>query len=91
MKWFEKFKVGQKVKVIRKATHWIYGGTSVSWNSEAMDKTIGKIYKIDFIDKSAGYRLSTGVELGFDYYYPVESLASVKVKGKQLLFNFMKE
>jgi len=89
MAWFDKFKVGQEVKVVRKIDSWrAYGGLGVSWNSD-MDKTIGKAYKIVYIDKHCGYQLQTEKDTyhEYNYWYPVESLAYVK--GKQLLFNFM--
>ena len=88
MKWYEKFKVGQKVKVVKKVNHW----DGADW-VENMNQTVGKIYKVAKIDKSAGYRLSTQIPVAFsatlwDYCYPIESLSCVK--GEQLLFNFMK-
>lgn len=89
MWWYEKFKVGQKVKVVKKVATWRYGSNyGISWNNFLMDKTIGKVYKISEINKDVGYRLRTSVIDGSDYYYPVESLAYVK--GEQLVFDFYK-
>lgn len=99
MKWYEKFKVGQEVKVVKKIASWTFvNGGGTSWTSPEMDKTIGKTYKIKTVKKTVGYQLLTekdfpyehddmGGEIGFNYWYPVESLACVK--GEQLLFNFM--
>jgi len=81
MKWHEKFKVGQKVKVIRKIKYW----NGVSWNSGQMDNTIGKVYTIVQVDEKYGYQLQTHNIYG--YWYPLESLSYVK--GEQLLFSFM--
>jgi hypothetical protein len=99
MEWFEKFKVGQEVRVVKKVPCWVLpddGGTN--WNNEYMDKTIGSVYKIIRIDDFVGYLLFTQISVVsegytclFDYWYPVESLESVNVKGQQLVFNFMKE
>lgn len=89
MKWYEKFKVGQKVRVVRKVDSWNYGGRT-DW-VENMNQTIGKTYKIAEIDKYIGYRLCTQLKTGFssfyNYWYPLKSLACVK--GEQLLFSFM--
>ena len=88
MNWYEKFKVGQKVRVVKKVNHW----DGADWVTE-MNQTMGKVYKIVQINKGVGYRLSTQIRVDFsrtlwDYYYPVESLACVK--GEQLLFSFMR-
>jgi len=93
MKWYEKFKVGQKVKVVRKIVEWTFpNGSGCSWFSEDMDGTIGKLYKIIEVSKNIGYRLHiqipfNGVGESYDYWYPVESLAGIK--GEQLTFAFM--
>lgn len=82
MQWFEKFKVGQKVKVVKFIDCW----DGMSWVS-GMNNTIGKVYKIKRVDFSSGYQLWTDYELGDNYWYPEESLASLV--GEQLLFDFM--
>ena len=94
MKWYEKFKVGQKVKVVRKVDVWSFnerGGAS--WVS-GMDNTIGKLYEIVQINKDVGYQLLTDETAGdtfyyypMNYWYPLESLGHIK--GEQLLFSFM--
>ena len=90
MKWYEKFKVGQKVRVIKKVLVWrLPGGGGSGWNSCYMDKTIGNVYEIRKIDKHTGYQLWPEGKAGMGYWYPVESLAPERVKGQQLLFNFM--
>ena len=95
MKWNEKFKVGQRVKVVKKIESWRfnnfsggYGGGGADWVS-GMDKTIGKVFKIINIDTDIGYRLGTKkfTYSPYNYWYPIESL-QVSV-GEQLLFNFM--
>lgn len=99
MKWYEQFKVGQEVKVIKKVLCWkLSDGGGCSWNEHFMDETIGKVYKIIEIKKYVGYKLSTqinrnkfGDRHNMDFWYPVEALVLFKVKGQQLLFNFMDE
>ena len=94
MKWYEKFKVGQEVKVVKKVARWSYGGGSTSW-AYNMDFTMGKVYKIIEVDNRAGYRLHTQLKSNtfpgdnylYDFYYPVESLACVG--EEQLVFDFM--
>jgi len=89
MQWYDKFKVGQEVKVVKKVTVWRFPNAGeCSWARD-MDSTIGKTYKIIVIDKSVGYQLDTEGELGYNYWYPVESL--VDIKGRQLLFDFMSQ
>jgi len=88
VEWYNKFKVGQRVKVVKKVSSWRYGGGfRVGWNTD-MNKTIGKIYKIKSIDKNVGYELRTKKDTyhKHNYWYPVESLVCI---GEQLLFNFM--
>ena len=92
MQWYEKFKVGQQVKVVKKIVMWKFddGGRGCSWTVN-MDETVGKVYEIIVIDKDVGYQLNTQLsdrynDYKYDYYYPVESLAGV---GGQLLFSFM--
>lgn len=89
MKWYEKFKVGEKVRVVKKVPEWKYGQL-VQWNLEGeMDKTIGNVYKIVQINRGLGYQLLTQYDTYHkqDYWYPVESLGTLV--GVQLLFNFM--
>lgn len=87
MKWYNKFNVGQKVRVIRKISYWSFpNGGRCSWVN-SMDTTIGRAYKIEQIRTDAGYLLNTHNEVISNYWYPMESLASVK--GEQLMFNFM--
>lgn len=89
MKWYEKFKVGQKVKVIKKVPQWKYKHNFIPW-AGSMDGTIGKFYEIIDIDASVGYKLYTNLGVwGDNYWYPAESLAPAIIKGQQLLFNFM--
>lgn len=85
MKWFGKFKIGQKVKVVKKIGQW----NGVLWAEKNMNRTINKTYKIIQIDPTHGYQLFTEGEFRFgqNYWYPEESL--VCVKDTQLLFNFM--
>lgn len=91
MKWYEKFRVGQRVRVVKKVMNWDYD-LPMSWNSEGiMDKTVGRVYKILTVDRVLGYALDTRNDVGGMYWYPVESLEEENVKGRQLLFNFMKE
>jgi len=87
MKWYDKFKVGQEVRVVKKVLVWRFpnkGGCS--WAPD-MDRSIGKTYQIIVIDKSVGYQLDTENEFGYNYWYPIESFS--KPKGVQLLFSFM--
>ena len=89
MEWHEKFKVGERVKVVKKVSRWKYGN-SVTWNLEGdMDSTVGKIYKIVQINRDIGYQLLTKYDTYHkqDYWYPVESLRTLV--GQQLLFSFM--
>jgi len=91
MQWYEKFKVGQRVKVVKKTGDWNYGIRN-GWNLDGhMDNTIGKVYEIIRINNSLGYLLATGKQTGQDFWYPVESLEEINVKGRQLLFDFMSE
>lgn len=101
MRWYDKFKVGQRVKVVKKIGSWRFAGfcngngftdRGATWVWD-MDKTIGGVFEIVKIDSNVGYRLGTKESVGYDYnyWYPVESLEAENVKGQQLLFNFMKE
>ena len=84
MKWYEKFKVGQEVRVVRKIIKWM----GASWVEE-MDKTINRVYKIKDGDGDIGYLLDTTNDIRRNYWYPSESLACVV--GRQLEFSFMQE
>lgn len=96
MKWYEKFRVGQEVRVIKKVITWHFenfighgmAGRGASWVYD-MDKTIGKVLEIVEIDKDVGYRLDTIKEFGYNYWYPVEALQESVLVGEQLLFGFM--
>jgi len=94
MKWYEKFDIGQRVRVIKKVDFWhydgLYGGGIVAWQRE-MDKTIGNIFEIVGIDIDVGYRLETKHtnDWNYNFCYPAESLQGLV--GEQLLFNFMQE
>ena len=84
-----KFKVGDKVKVIKKVEDW----KMCSWNNIYMDGTIGRVYKIILVREDIGdYKLETKIEGkrcdDYNFYYPQESLQSV---NEQLLFKFMYE
>lgn len=83
-----RFKVGDRVKVIKKVQYW----KVCSWNDTYMDKTIGRVYKIILVREDRGdYRLETKIEGkrcdDYNFYYPQESLQRV---NEQLLFSFMK-
>lgn len=85
--WYDKFKVGQRVRVVKKVKRWDYG-IRTGW-TDNMDKTLNKIYEIIDIVPPCGYLLKTNIGAwGDDYYYPVESLRSVA--GEQLVFSFMR-
>lgn len=82
MKWYEKFKVGQNVRVVKKVMNWHFDkytggsrGRGADW-VYGMDKTIGKVYRIVRIDADVGYRLETDKvpPSKYNYWYPVESL-----------------
>jgi len=87
MQWYEKFSIGQEVRVVRKVDDWSYG-YGASW-VDGMNQTINKVYKIIQIRTNVGFQLNTGDNDKWipDYWYPAEALADVK--GQQLLFNFM--
>jgi len=89
MNWYEKYKVGQKVKVVKKVESWGYPDYQygATWAC-AMNETIGNVYEIVKIDKKIGIQLSTNFRLLTSYWYPVESLADAKVKGEQLYFDY---
>ena len=86
-----KFKVGDKVKVLRASTEEEHDLWGDSWVPE-MYKSIGKILTIDYI-YSDEYREEYDChkysleECG--YCYPEFVLQKVNEVGKQLLFSFM--
>jgi len=87
MKWYEKFKVGQKVKVVKKISFWRYYDRRTDWVDD-MNQTINKIYKIIEIDKYIGCKLHTQIFNKYsstkcDYWYPVEALQALI--GQQLM------
>ena len=96
MEWFDKFKVGQRVRVVRKISFWRFEdfnngmkGRGANWAYE-MDGTIGKALEIVYIDTDIGYRLGTEkvTPSQYNYWYPVESLRAIV--GEQLVFDFMR-
>ena len=88
-----KFKVGDKVKVLRASTkkeHDLWGD---SWTCD-MSKTVGKVLTIDYTydddyQKKYEYCKYELVESG--YAYPEFVLQNDIRVGQQLLFNFMRE
>lgn len=94
MEWYEKFKINQEVKVIRKVVSWRYSGCIINWNRAGdMDITIGKFYKIKQIRKRIGFQLWTEKDTKYNhnFWYPLEALQEPLLVGEQLLFNFMNE
>ncbi len=75
--WIEKhgFKVGDKVKVLRKAEDF-EDGWSTFWCSE-QDKTIGKVYQIESFVNNRSVRLYVGY---FVVHYPYFVLEPVKAQ-----------
>lgn len=83
-----KFKVGDKVKVVRKS---IRGqGQEVYWN-HFMDKAIGKVYTVLEISGGGNLRLNTESDTFYNYLYPPKGVEKVIIKNQQLLFSFMNE
>ena len=88
-----KFKVGDKVKVMRASTkkeHDLWGD---SWMRE-MSKTVGKVLTIDYIyhdDYQEEYEYCKYALVESDYAYPEFVLQNDMRVGQQLLFNFMEE
>lgn len=86
-----KFKVGDKVKVMRASTkkeHDLWGD---SWMWE-MSKTVGKVLTIDYVyhdDYQEEYEYCKYLLDKNDYAYPEFVLQKVNEVGKQLLFSFM--
>lgn len=94
MEWYNKFKVGQKVKVVKRVGNWNYESRQIGWNNKYMDRTISQVYKIIEIKRETGYKLHTQILVDwgdklYDYWYPAESLESPVKIGEQLLFSFM--
>ena len=79
-----KFKVGDKVKVIRRSIQ-----DEVYWAS-SMDKTIGGTYIVLGISKRGNLLLDTSTVIGYDYHYPNKGVCKITTKGEQLLFDFMR-
>lgn len=77
------FKVGDKVKVIRRS---IPG--EIFWNP-LMNKAIGKIYTVLGISNLGNLRLDTELDTRYNYLYPPLSVEKVVIKNQQLLFSFM--
>ena len=92
MQWYEKFKVGQEVRVVKKVNSWKLDGCTTKWNTAGdMDVTIGKTYKIKQINKRVGFQLWTARDVRYkcNYWYPLEAIQVPK--GVQLLFDFMSQ
>ncbi len=94
MEWYNKFKVGQKVRVVRGVSNWVYSMEQTNWNNKYMDRTIGQVYEIKEISRERGYKLHTQIPVDwcdklYNYWYPAESLESPIKVGEQLLFSFM--
>lgn len=92
MEWYNKFKVGQEVRVVEKIQDWRFNGRGgATWVCQ-MDRTINKVFRIIDINADRGYLLNTsGIGLEWNYWYPVESLQEPAFVGEQLLFDFMSE
>jgi len=79
------FKVGDKVKVIRRSKH---DCGEIFWNP-LMNKAIGKVYTILEITHVGNLRLSSKLDTTYDWLYPPKGVEKVITKNRQLLFNFM--
>lgn len=90
MIWYEKYKVGMEVKVIKKVDSWNYGCGEIRWNKH-MDKTINRVYEVVDIDEDCGCKLFTRKYIGYNFWYPLEYLAYFWPNGQQLVFDFMIE
>ncbi len=77
------FKVGDKVRVIRKS---IAG--EIFWNS-LMNKAIGKTYTVLEISHRGNLRLDTELDTSYNYLYPPLGVDKISTKNQQLLFDFM--
>ena len=86
-----KFKIGDKVKVLRASTteeHDLWGD---SWIHE-MSKTVGKVLTIGYVygdDYQEEYEYCKYALVESGYAYPEFVLQKVNEVGKQLLFSFM--
>ena len=94
----KKFKVGQRVRIIKKVDSWTYYGIRTPWWAGLNDNNdgIGNVYTIiaiagkGGIDFCSGYRLNTETfECDWNAFYPEESLEAEIEIGQQLLFSFM--
>lgn len=74
-----KFKVGDRVKVVRKVSTG-----NCSWIGLEMNKYIGKVFTINSITLAGNFRFN-----GIQWTFPSESLTLYPSKGRQLLFDFM--
>ncbi len=88
-----KFKVGDKVKVLRATTkeedsHSVWYN---SWNKDGMDCMVGQEYCVDYVNTwSDGDTMYPQYCLGGNYSFPEFVLQDITI-GKQLLFSFMGE
>ena len=82
-----KFKVGDKVKVLRASTDKEEHLWCEVWVSCNMDSMIGKEYTIEFIYTEGNYD-SPSYSFG-SYIVPEFVLQKINEVGKQLLFSFM--
>jgi hypothetical protein len=61
------FKVGDKVKVLRKVRNYENGWNNI-WCSN-MNDCVGKIYEIVYEEEDAGFKLNTNIH-GVNYSFP---------------------
>ena len=86
-----KFKVGDKVKVMRASTKKERDLWGDSWMPD-MDKAIGKVFLISYVlsdDYQEEYEYCKYELVEGGYVYPEFVLQKVNEVGKQLLFEFM--
>ena len=85
----KKFKVGQRVRVIKKVQSW--NSSHGVW-CNCMDWSLGKVYTVLEVT-NIDYLLDTAYDLNnylvYNYFYPEESLEAEIEIGQQLLFPFM--
>lgn len=74
-----KFKIGDKVKVVKKVST-----NNCGWVSRQMDKYIGEIFIIDYITPQGNCKLKK-----IRWIFPPQSLNKCIAKNIQLLFDFM--
>ncbi len=92
----DKFKIGQRVRVVKRVNGWSYYGKHTPWDDK-MDGLIGLEFTIIYISKvddfggCSGYRLNTQEKIEWDCWCPEESLKAEIVVGEQLQFDFMEE